>query len=98
MDHDYWETIAFSPIDSTSKTIGSLIVTVSRNGNEWLVEHERTAPLVENGDVAPPLTAKKTERYVVGQNFETVTFHPVLPDRSVITRPETPLAVPPGQE
>ena len=98
MSLDYWETIPFSTIDSTSKTVGPLTLTVSRNGNEWLVEHERSAPSVDNGDVAPPITAKKTERYVVGRSFETVTFHPVLPDRSVITRPETPLAVPPGQE
>jgi len=87
--------------------IGPLKLAIHRQANEWQLAYEQTevtgseATEWNYNPTAPDiseLTYKNTERYITQQPGNTVRVMPILADRSIITRPLTPLYVPAGEK
>jgi hypothetical protein len=100
----WWGEYTF-PINQTNCwEIGPLTMFVHRLEKEWNVSYKRndgngdTTSWQYHPDAALPSNGFETKRYVFAGTDETLHITPLLADRSVVIRPETPLHVPAGQE
>lgn len=87
--------------------IGPLTLWIQRLRGEWRLAREVGADDMEDGcDVELPLAdgardllqQGTLDRYAVSDTSDVVTLSAALADRAVITRPESPFHLPPGQE
>ena len=81
-------------------TVGSLQLWIEKNGNEWQVAYQHDVntedrPLVSN-EVAKP-NDLSWHRWIVSGEEKDAKLLPLLPDRAVVVRPESPVFVQPGQ-
>lgn len=89
------------PMDSRSRwRIGALCLTVERAFGEWRVWYQQEPAAVDGpvsfqADVAAP--EEPAARYVVDDRSPRLSLQPLLPDRSVVARPASPLFVPAGE-
>ncbi len=80
--------------------VGPLRLTVVHQRREWIVmrgqgDPDDRARLVHQD--APVRAARPDElvtRYAAGDGVDAISITPILPDRSVVTRPQTPITVP----
>ena len=99
-DRDWWGEFEV-PLDTTRQlAIGPLMLEVSRLPHEWRVSRIQVESAAGDGaDAAPPSAQLArapdalVSRYATAGAAETLRITPVLPDRSVIFRPEPPLRV-----
>ena len=82
---------------------GPSTVHVERRSSDWRVWHDRgadayavVAERIRTLDEAPPEGAPAL-RFSFAETPDTLHVRPRLADRPVVVRPETPLAVPPGE-
>lgn len=80
-------------------TLGPLLLGAERRRNEWRIGYEEFS----NGDAAVPETnrtvdeLKQSARFVFADPGAAVRLTPALADRPVVTRPMSPVSVPPGE-
>ncbi|MDA0838229.1 MAG: DUF432 domain-containing protein [Planctomycetota bacterium] len=91
------------PEDSiTHWQIGPLKIWIKRLGNEWQIAYQREVEAEEvlipaSTDVPVPENLGWT-RWVTAGGDDTLKFVPVMPDRPVIVRPESPMRFPTGTD
>lgn len=80
--------------------LGSLLVGVQRKAREWRVGHEHfnTGEAILPVSDRPVDDLKTATRFVYAQPGERIKVIPALADRPVVTRPMSPLYLPPGEE
>ena len=103
----WWGQFALDQGQTCQWDIGPLKLAVQRQPSEWQIAYEQD-DLVDpettewnHNPTAPDISElnyKNTERYVTGQPGKTLKVIPILADRSLITRPLTPLYVPAGEK
>jgi hypothetical protein len=81
------------------------VLTVSRLSHEWQVHREASSDPDEGGvkvelgrTVTEPSPDASVTRYATASDTSTCRIVPVLPDRTVVTRPERPLTILPRTE
>lgn len=83
--------------------IGPLSLWLKRSSNEWVLTHlggdDLSARAVAVADATPVADEPgvKVTRFAARKTDQPVTLEPILPDRSVVTRPETPFSVVGGE-
>ena len=97
---EWWGTFTIPRGTAGRFHIGPLVVSVTRLSHEWLVCRERPEG---KGDedvrvelpvpAAPPPVGARVTRYATASETESFRILPVLPDRTVVTRPERPLTI-----
>lgn len=93
------------PVDQMGRwRIGPLTLHVARKGHEWRLAHEYADdPLTSGVEVEVPmpphdlLGTETVRRFGVSNPSCRLTLTPQLADRAVVTRPEHPFVVPPGE-
>lgn len=81
-------------------TLGSLLLGAERKSREWRIGYEVST----NGDATLPGTNRSVDelafsaRYVFARPGAGIRLTPALADRPVVTRPVSPLNVPPGEQ
>ena len=87
--------------------IGPLKLAIQHQANEWQLTYEQievTDPETVEWKFSPTapdisgLSYKNTERYITRQLGNSLRVMPILANRSIITRPLTPLYVPAGEK
>jgi hypothetical protein len=85
--------------------IGPMTLWIQREGREWVIAYRiQGDPLTDTLEVEVPSPAEPLmkeailSRYSFRDSPGTLIIAPALADRPVITRPETPLYIPPGEE
>ncbi len=81
-------------------TLGPLLLGAERKQREWRIGHEESS----NGEAAAPKTNRSVDEMAEGGRFvfadpgSEIRLTPALADRPVVTRPLSPLYVPPGEQ
>lgn len=82
--------------------IGPVSLFMQRFGEEWRVAWERAAEPVDGRcgvdigvEAEEPFEHEDLTRFAMAETTATVTVSPVLADRPVIVRPESPVSIPP---
>jgi hypothetical protein len=104
MKKAFWSELTVPHGRAVRIRVGPLVVTVARLEHEWRISRES----VEGGDkdvsidrevpVNEPSPSAHLTRFVTENDTERFRIVPVLPDRSVVTRPEHPLTILPRTE
>lgn len=91
-----WEPRTFNIGETYQWKIGPLDLTVSRSENEWLVSHsEGHDRLRWNVEEASSLEGEIVwKRWCALKEEKTLVVEPVLPDRSIVIRPESVISIP----
>jgi hypothetical protein len=102
---EWWGTYEVELGRADRFRIGPLVLTVLRLPHEWQVHRElspdpdEASVKVELGRAADePSPAASVTRYATASTTSTCRIVPVLPDRTVVTRPERPLTILPQTE
>ena len=96
----WWGEIPLAEGETRWWTLGSLLVGVERRAREWRVGYE----YFSTGDAILPVSdrdvdeLKTATRFVFTRPGERVRLTPALADRPVVTRPVSPIYLPPGEE
>lgn len=82
--------------------VGPLALTVEHAPGEWRLCHSRGEDLWASDasvrlEPAARCDEQKVDRYIVGDADPAISLLPLLPDRTVITRPISPVYVPAGE-
>ena len=98
---DIWRPFKIEQDQCLSWQIGPLKLWLQRTENEWHLASER-APEEEDA-LGPATPCNKPEqmqwkRWTASGESNLVQNIPVMPDRSIIVRPETPLTIPHGNQ
>ena len=100
-DMNIWEPFEIEPGQCSHWQIGPLKLWLRRIENEWQLASERQ-PEEEDSLVTPVSVAEPEElqwnRWSSGEEANVVQNIPVMPDRSLIVRPETPLRILQGSQ
>lgn len=81
-------------------TLGSLLLGAERKAREWRIGYQAST----SGDATVPGTNRSVDeldfsaRYVFAEPGAGIRLTPALADRPVVTRPVSPLNVPPGEQ
>jgi hypothetical protein len=96
-----WEPFEIEPAHCWHWQIGPLKLWLRRTENEWQLASERQPEeqdsLVTHSSVAEP-EELQWNRWSSGDEANVVQNIPVMPDRSLIVRPESPLRIPQGNK
>lgn len=104
MQSAFWSELTIAHGRAIRIRIGPLAVTVARLDHEWRISRENVEgndTIVSiDPDVAVETLAPRTDvtRYATSNPTERFRIVPVLPDRSVVTRPERPITILPHTE
>jgi hypothetical protein len=103
--HSSWWGDYSIPIDQTDCwDIGPLTLFICHLDNEWNITYQRDPENenIDNWQYKQQVQIQEEEfehkRYVFSSTSDTLTLKPLLADRPVVIRPETPFHVPAGQE
>ena len=104
MDMDIWQSKRVDGNAFLHWHVGPLHVYVRRAGDEWHVARRRDDASVVADEpeaaavgTADPPEETPPERWVIGSDCEPVArLKPIMPDRPVVVRPESPVRMPPG--
>jgi len=100
---EIWKPVTIKPETFYESKIGPVSIWLHYSRNDWYIAEERD----ENNAVITPLSElrkgyklsqKEWHRWACGKGNLTVQLLPVLPDRPVVVRPESPFKFPPGSE
>src|SRR5690349_7265587 len=85
--------------------IGPLSLWIQHAANEWRVAHElledspdHPVEMALSGRPEPLPETASLNRFVFSRGIDTLRLQPTLPDRSVVTKPDKPLSVFPGEQ
>jgi len=103
LDGRWFGTFEFAPGACGRWQVGALTLVVERAAGEWRVWHALAPADPADGgaarfdaDAAPPRDQPPL-RYVVADRSGALRLSPLLPDRSVVARPLSPVYVPAGE-
>ncbi len=100
----FWSELTVPHRRAVRIRLGPLVVTVARLDNEWRVIREAVGgndsevSIQENVPIEEPPPSANVTRYATASKTERLRIVPVLPDRSVLTRPERPISILPHTE
>ncbi len=98
--NEWWGEFELAEDERRWWTLGPMLLGAERKRKEWRVGHEE----FENGDAAAPATNRSVDelksavRFVFADPGAGIRLTPALADRPVVTRPLSPLSVPPGEQ
>lgn len=100
IDAKWWGEFEIAEDECRWWTLGPLLLGIERKEREWRVGYETSAA----GDATAPGTNRSVDelessaRHVFAKPGAAIRLTPALADRSVVTRPVSPLNVPPGEQ
>jgi hypothetical protein len=103
----WWGQYSLDNGQTVQWDIGPLRLAVQRQPNEWQIAYEQNEVIDPettewyhnpNAPDISELNYKNIERYFTGKPGKALWVMPILADRSIITRPLTPLYVPAGEK
>jgi len=103
LDPRWWGAVTLSTGQLARWRAGPSTVHAERRTSDWRIWHESEADayavVAERARRVPdaPPEGAPTLRFSFAETPDTITVKPVLADRPVIVRPESPLTVPPGE-
>ncbi len=86
---DFWKSYSLTTDELRSWTIGDFVIQVRHTAHEW--QFARHPPGAQNESVS-------WKRFTAGSEEPVVQPIPLMPDRSVIVRPEASIQLAPGHE
>jgi len=104
MPSAFWSELTIPHGRAVRIRLGPLVVTVARLENEWRVTREvlqgndSDVLIQENVVIEEPAPKANVTRYATASKTERFRIVPVLPDRSVLTRPDHPISILPRTE
>jgi len=104
MPSAFWSELTIPHRRAVRVRLGPLVVTIARLENEWRVTREAVGgsdtdvSIQENVAIEEPATNANVTRYATANKTERFRIVPILPDRSVLTRPERPISILPHTE
>jgi hypothetical protein len=104
MQSAFWSELTIPHRRAVRIRLGPLVVTVARLDNEWRITREAVGgsdsevSIQENVAIEEPTPNANVTRYATASKTERFRIVPVLPDRSVLTRPERPISILPRTE
>lgn len=96
----WWGAFEISEDERRWWTLGSLLLGIERKEREWRIGYEGS----KSGDATVPGTNRSVDeleysaRYVFAEPGAGIRLTPALADRPVVTRPVSPLNLPPGEQ
>jgi len=104
MPSAFWSELIIPHGRAVRIRLGPLVVTAARLDNEWRIirdavgGNDSDVSIQENVPIEEPAPNAKVTRYATASKTERFRIVPVLPDRSVLTRPEHPISILPRTE
>jgi hypothetical protein len=104
MPSAFWSELTIPHHRAVRIRLGPLVVTVARLDYEWRITRESVGrgdsevSIQENISIEEPAPNASVTRYATANETERFRIVPVLPDRSVLTRPERPISILPRTE
>jgi len=99
---DWWGDFEFKSYAQRSWRLGPLNLWVTRMTNEWQIAHswsndplDETIELLEDAEL--PANVER-RRYLFSSGGRSLRVVPRVADRPVVTRPEMPVIIPPGEK
>ncbi len=86
---DFWKPYPLATDESLSWTIGDFVIQVRHTAHEWQIARQ---------DITTPDDSVSWKRFTSGTEERIVEPVPVMPDLSVIVRPEAPIHLAPEHE
>jgi hypothetical protein len=101
----WWGSFELKNSHSKQWQIGPLIIIIRHENSEWQISHERIDNFDNTGITfeitdTELLSEKQNNfiRYIISDSSDQITIKPLLADRPVIYRPNTPLSLTAGEE
>jgi hypothetical protein len=100
----FWSELTIPHGRAARIRLGPLVVTAARLEHEWLVTRQvvdgpDSDVLIQNNiAIDEPRSDANVTRYATASKTERFRIVPILPDRSVLTRPERPISILPRTE
>lgn len=104
-DRRWWGRFILKEVESRRWRLGPLTLVVQRLAREWRVCWERSEDPLDSAleicrpaDAIEPGVAPNLSRFALGSTDESLRLVPALADRPVVTHPQTPFHVLPGED
>lgn len=104
MPSAFWSELTVPHGRAVRVRLGPLVVTAARLEHEWRVTRQvvegtdSEVEVQENVVIEEPAPDANVTRYATASETEQFRIVPILPDRSVVTRPERPICILPHTE
>jgi hypothetical protein len=97
---DIFGSHKFTAGQCASVRLGPLALHLTSHGDEWAAVYRYEADAVATGIELPatssPPADGECQRWAAAPDWDTLELRPIMPDRSVVARPEQELTIPPA--